>query len=261
MAVDFQEHRRARNILKELAFAVTPAGAELRGEASVSAEMLVPGTDVLRTSILATWVDTIAGLRAADALAPQVPVTQVLDVQLHRPPAHLAAVRATARPLKAGRSVVVIEVELDADDGPVGLGTVSFMAAPAPVFELPSMAELAAATRTDVGRLAVPFAQRARCVRRDGAVAEIPLREDGRNASMTMNGGLLALAVEEAALCALPGHTLSSLAMHYLRPVRLGPAVATAEAGAVLARVRVHDAGAENRLAVAATVRAFAPDR
>ena len=77
------------------------------------------------------------------------------------------------------------------------------------------------------------------------------------NASHTMNGGLLALAVEEAALSALPGTTLSSLTMHFLRPVRVGPAIARAVGGDGLARVEVSDAGADDRIAVSATVRSF----
>jgi acyl-coenzyme A thioesterase PaaI-like protein len=61
--------------------------------------------------------------------------------------------------------------------------------------------------------------------------------------------------VEEAALSLTPGTTLSSLALRYLRPVRSGPAVATAEVRAGLGRVEVHDAGARGRPAATATTR------
>jgi hypothetical protein len=40
----------------------------------------VPGTSRLRTSILATWADNLAGLLAVYAMAPRVPVTLDLDV-------------------------------------------------------------------------------------------------------------------------------------------------------------------------------------
>jgi acyl-coenzyme A thioesterase PaaI-like protein len=73
-----------------------------------------------------------------------------------------------------------------------------------------------------------------------------------------LNGGLLALAVEEAALSLTPNTTLSSLAMRFLRPVRIGPAVAHAQVHHDLARVEVCDAGNADRLAVVATARAFA---
>jgi hypothetical protein len=45
--------------------------------------------------------------------------------------------------------------------------------------------------------------------------------------------------------------------MHYQQPVRVGPAVATAEVRAGLGRVEVRDAGREDRLAVVATTRIF----
>src|SRR3546814_16135802 len=78
------------------------------------------------------------------------------------------------------------------------------------------------------GRLAVPFAERASCERRGGGSAALLRREDGLNASGTVNGGLLALVAEEAVLDARPGTTLASLSLCFLRPVRVGPAVATA---------------------------------
>ena len=45
--------------------------------------------------------------------------------------------------------------------------------------------------------------------------------------------------------------------MHYLQPVRVGPAVATAEVRGGLGRVEVRDAGQDDRLAVVATTRTF----
>ena len=158
---------------------------------------------------------------------------------------------------RAGSSVVAIEVELLSDHGPLGVGTVTFMAAPARAITLPPMAELVEHSGDGNSRLAMPFADRARCERREAGVAAIPLMEDATNASLTLNGGLLALAVEEAALSALPASTLSSLNLHYLRPVRVGPAVARAIVDRDLARIEVSDAGADDRLAVVATVRAF----
>jgi hypothetical protein len=46
------------------------------------------------------------------------------------------------------------------------------------------------------------------------------------------------------------------MALRYLRPVRTGPAVATAEVRAGLGRVEVLDAGGDGRPSVAATTRA-----
>ena len=73
-----------------------------------------------------------------------------------------------------------------------------------------------------------------------------------------MNGGLIALAAEEAVLSLEPdGATLSSLSLRYLRPVRVGPAVATAQTRSGLGQIEVRDAGNENRLSVLATARFF----
>jgi acyl-coenzyme A thioesterase PaaI-like protein len=83
----------------------------------------------------------------------------------------------------------------------------------------------------------------------------LPRSEDGLNSSKTVNGGLIALAVEEAVLSATPGAYLSSLAMRYLRPVRIGPAIATAQVSDGLGRVEVRDGGSDDRLAVYAITR------
>jgi acyl-coenzyme A thioesterase PaaI-like protein len=104
--------------------------------------------------------------------------------------------------------------------------------------------------------LAVPLAERAGCHRRAPGVAVLPRSDDGLNAAGSVNGGLIALAVEEAALSLTPGTTLVSMALRYLRPVRSGPAVATAEVLSGLGRVEVRDAGGDDRPAVTAVTRA-----
>ncbi len=50
---------------------------------------------------------------------------------------------------------------------------------------------------------------------------------------------------------------MSSLILRYLRPVRIGPAVASARIGSGLGEIEVRDAGNENRLSVLATARFF----
>src|SRR4051812_44576098 len=103
MAVD-----RSQHIVGELGLAVDISGDELHGTAAIGPEMFVPGTACLRISILATWADHVAGLLAAHAMTPRVPVTLDLDVHVHRPPTGVGTIRALARPLKIGRSVAVV---------------------------------------------------------------------------------------------------------------------------------------------------------
>ena len=88
-------------------------------------------------------------------------------------------------------------------------------------------------------------------------MAVLPRSDDGLNSSNTVNGGLIALVAEEAALSLSPGATLSSLSLRYLRPVRVGPAVATAHARSGLGQIEVRDAGSDDRLSVLATARYF----
>jgi acyl-coenzyme A thioesterase PaaI-like protein len=240
------------HILGELGFAVRRDGDGFRGSAEVVPEMWVPGTTSLRTSIVATWIDWVAGMLSIDTIAPRVPVTLELDVHVHDRLPGDGPVHAVARLLKAGRTVVVCGVDiLDGDGQPVALGTASFMAAPNPGFSLPQDDDLDG-WRPRGGQLRQPFAERAGCRRTAPGVAVLPRSEDGLNASDSINGGLIALAVEEAALSVTPGTMLASLAMRFLRPVRVGPAVATAEVRAGLGRVEVRDG---DRPAVVATTR------
>jgi acyl-coenzyme A thioesterase PaaI-like protein len=122
-------------------------------------------------------------------------------------------------------------------------------------------------TRDETMRLEQPFADRAGCIRQEPGVARLVRSDDGLNSSNTINGGLIALVVEEAALSAAPGTTLASLAMRYLRPARVGPLVATAMGGqggciddaeGTFSRVEVRDTGSDDRLTVTATTRTFA---
>ena len=133
------ERRAAGHILTELGFAVGRAAEGIRGTAQVVPEMWVPGTESLRTSILATWVDHVSGLAAIDVLAPRVPVTLELDVHVYEQAPSHGAVHVASRLVKAGRSVVVCGVDITDDDGHlVAIGAASFMAAPDPRLELPT---------------------------------------------------------------------------------------------------------------------------
>jgi acyl-coenzyme A thioesterase PaaI-like protein len=243
-----------RHILRELGFRTRRAGDEMRGTALITQEMHVPGTAHLRTSILATWADNLAGLLAVDTMAPRVPVTLELDVHLYRPAPAAGMIRGVGRMAKAGRSVFVASVEFTTERGePVAIGAGSFMAAPDPAARLRTGSD---APQAD-GRLAMPFAERAGCERRGPGVAVLPRSEDGLNSANSVNGGLIALAAEEAALSLAPGDTLCSLGLRYLQAVRAGPVVASARVRDGLGQVELRDSGRGDRLSVTATVRTF----
>jgi acyl-coenzyme A thioesterase PaaI-like protein len=250
--------RPGSHILQELGFVLTRVDDEVHGTGRVTPEMWAPGTISLRTSILAIWTDVASGHLAINLLAPRVPVTLELDVHVYGQAPGDGAIHAVGRTIKAGRSVVVFSVDFTHDGGePVAVGAGSFMAAPDPRLTIsPDILDRSPALARHE-TLRVPLAERARCQRREPGVAVLPRSDDGLNASDTVNGGLVALAIEEAALSLTPGATLSSMAMRYLRPVRSGPAVASADVLAGLGRVEVRDAGNDDRLAVVATTRTF----
>jgi acyl-coenzyme A thioesterase PaaI-like protein len=250
------DQQTGRHILSELGFAVRGAGEELHGSAAITPEMSVPGTSVLRASILAMWTDMLAGLLAAQAMAPSVPVTLELDVQLYRPVPASGTVRGVGRTIKRGKSVFVASADFMWNEGDsIATATASFMPAPDPAAKLPE--QLSIDTTPPQLLLGMPLAQRAGCERRQPGVAVLPRSGDGLNSSRTVNGGLIALAAEEAALSLSPKETLCSLGLRYLQPVRIGPLVAAATVRNGLGRVELRDAGHANRLSALATTRSF----
>lgn len=254
--VDDDDQSTTQHLLSELGHVVTRVGEELHATASVSTQMHVPGVPHLRTSILAIWADILSGLLVAEALAPRVPVTVELDVHLYRPAPESGIVNGVGRTIKTGRSVFVAGVEFTAEGGDaVAFAAASFMSAPDPTVSLPSklIVDLPRSER----RLSVPFAERAGCERRSPGVAVLARSEDGLNSANTVNGGLIALAAEDAALSLSPGTTLCSLGIRYLQPVRVGPVVATATQEHGLGLVELRDGGNGGRLSAIATTRDF----
>jgi acyl-coenzyme A thioesterase PaaI-like protein len=248
---------RDRHALRDLGWATVRSGDELHGSAPIVEQMHVPGTEQLRTSILATWADQLAGLLVVDAISPRVPVTLELDIHLFRPAPGAGVVHGVGRILKSGRSVIVAGADFTDQDGePIGFGTGSFMAAPDKRMIFTSATSVDQAI-PDGSRLEAPFAELAGCERQSPGVAVLARSDQVLNASDTVNGGLIALTVEEAALSLSPGATLASLGLRYLQPLRFGPAVARAEVRDGLGRIEVRDAGNDDRLCVVATSRTF----
>jgi acyl-coenzyme A thioesterase PaaI-like protein len=251
-----RHHPHRHHLLAELGFTSRLVGGELHGTGAIAPPMHVPGTSLLRTSILATWADMLGGTLTMRAITPRVPVTLELDVHLYRPAPSAGRLQAVGRVAKAGRSVIVIEVDfLDERGEAFAFSGSSFMAAPDTSVTLPLPASIDRPPREPT--MTLPLADRAGCKRQQPGTAVLPRTEDGLNGVGTIHGGLLALAAEEAVLSLAPGETLSSLGLRYLQPVRVGPAVATATISAGLGRVELRDSGREDRLAVTATTRTF----
>lgn len=246
------------HVVSETGLAVWLDGDGLAGRAQVVPQLHVPGTDVLRASVLAAWADILTGLLAMSVLTAAVPVTLDLSLDVVAPLHGCPVIEARSWVVKAGRSVVALAVEFTVAGSrePVAISSGTFMASPNPDFVLPPLTETVRPMAVPGGPLREPFADRAGCQRRGVASAVLPRRDDGLNATNTVNGALLALVAEEAVLTAAdPGAVLSSLRMRYVRPARTGPVVATAERFGSLYRVGVRDEGQANRLAVEVTAR------
>jgi acyl-coenzyme A thioesterase PaaI-like protein len=241
------------HIFSELGWNVRNVGDEVHGAAEVIAPLLAGD---LRVSVLAAWADHLMGLVAAQIVAPRVPATLELDVQLLARAPTSGRVHGRGRLLKSGRSVVFAAADFfDAHDRRFAIAGGSFMLAGDPDVRLPP--KLSLDLPDQPARLTMPFAERAGCILRAPGVAALERREDGLNSSNTINGGLLALAAEEALRSLYEGHSLCSLALRYVRPCRVGPAVAVAERHGSLGTVETRDEGSSGRLAVVGSARAF----
>ena len=255
------EEQAPKHILKELGFVVQQMGDGLEGKGTLTPHMHVPGAGRLRTGILAAWSDTLTGLLAAVAMGGRVPVTVSLAVDLNRPAPAEGQITARARVVKKGRSVFVNEADFSVDGPgsspaePFATATGTFMLSPDESLRVPD--NLSIGMPAPEKLLDVPLAERAGCERLEPGVAVLHRAEDGLNSSRTINGGLIALAAEEAALSLAPGRTLASLYLHYLQPARVGPLVARAVSAHGVGRVELRDAGAGERLSVLATTREF----
>jgi acyl-coenzyme A thioesterase PaaI-like protein len=259
-----------QGIFREFGLVLEAEGDDLIGRADVVPNMLVPGSDVLRLSVLAVWADTIIGLLAMQAIAPRVPTTLELDVHAFAPIRQCKSVSMRARLTRSGKSVLVFTVDFSDESGrPLGFGTSMFMALPDPNISIPPGNWALKRFARSSGELRQPLAERVRCERQAPGVASLPWSPDTQNTARAINGGILAIAIEEAALslatpqAASPDtppangvQTLSSLVIRYLRSVRTGPAIASATASEGLGQVEVIDAS-NDALCVAATIRLF----
>jgi acyl-coenzyme A thioesterase PaaI-like protein len=231
-------------ILLELDLEMRFEGGRLLARAGITPEIHGPGTARLRTSVLAAWLDIVLGTGAIEAMWPRVPLTLNLDVQMLEPPPSDGAIEFLVRPLKAGRSVGVLEADVSKAGSIIGFGRGTFMAAPDPGAVMVTRPPMRAPPGTH--RLSMPLAARAGIELVQTGVVLLPNRPEARNGANILTGSLIALVAEEAALSLTPGETLALLNLDFLRPVRVGPAVANARIHGGVGRVEVRDAGKDN---------------
>jgi len=256
--IDELERAKSRSMISELGLIIRPDGDDLVSEATIFDGMKIPGTEILRLSVVATWADTVLGIQAMKSIVPSVPATVALDVHLIRPVVAKGVIFSRARVAKIGRTISEFIMDFrDEADTLLGHGHALFMATPNPKYSIPAGDWVFKGFAKPWPGLALPLTQRIGCERTAPGVATLPWLKDIQNGTKAINGGILTVAVEEAALsAALPGQSLSSMTMTYQRSIRTGPAIARAQITQDLGRVEVVDAS-NNELAAFASVRLF----
>ena len=238
-----------------LGLTIDAVGDELHGRGEVLPTMWSPGTEAIRTSILVTWADVILGLLAVRVVAPRVPITLDIDVHLFQPITGIEPVRAIGRVTKLGSSTQVFSIDfIDDSHRHLGFGHATFMPSPNPELSIPTGDWALKPFSSRRTGLTQPLTDVLECVRTAPGRVVLPNGPHAKNAANTLNGGLLAVAIEEAALSAVEGPSaLTSMQLRYLRPVR-ADAVATASVHDGLGHVEVRDS-VSDALAIVATTR------
>ena len=230
----------------------------------------------VRAGILATLVDAIGGGLAAYAAAPGWIATADLDLQIFGSVTGATAVDANGRVLRAGRSTVVVAVDLAAGKEPLGVATMTFAVLPRrdtnPV--MPDRpCDGSAVVRLRAGHRVHRSALDAFGLRTvDAARGEIELDPTDyvENSLGAVQGGVVACIIERAGELALShaaGRALApvGLQLSYLALAREGPIRSSVEVLGVdarwgTARVELVDAGVARRTTVG-RVAAAIPER
>jgi acyl-coenzyme A thioesterase PaaI-like protein len=228
---------------------------------------------VTHAGAIATLVDALGGGLAATAALPDWMATADLTLHLLARP-DVTAVEARARVVRAGRTTIVVEVDLDADGAPLGLATMTFAVLPRragnPVITASGDVARMTMALPDSGLRASLEASTGIDVRDAAAgIVHLPIHEYVRNSLGAVQGGMMATVAAtaaEGALTAAAATPLSVVDLHitYLSLARVGPVVtrtdvlgATPSSGT--ARVELVDAGANERVTTMVRARAVAP--
>jgi acyl-coenzyme A thioesterase PaaI-like protein len=249
-----------------------------RGEVRVTAPAVKEiwnRAEAVGASALGVAVDVIGGNLALRAVQPDWCVTSTLELHLLRPLTRDFEVRGA--PLRAGRTHVVLDVEVgDADEavGPAAIASMTFTRIPRrdDTTPYPEAEEGRYAFGDDGSGLDAHFFEEIGCRVLDAAagVVELELRDYVRNSVGALQGGAVVALVDAAAETVASARmadrvVTQDLQVHYLALGRVGPIrtrtrwLAGDECEARL-RVELVDTGQEDRLVSMATVRLAVSD-
>jgi acyl-coenzyme A thioesterase PaaI-like protein len=232
--------------LHDIAFGYHVEGEVALGELEVDEELRIPGTRMVRPSILATVADVVAGSVANRLSMPRIPLT--VDLTVHSFGGVTVDVLAiVGRAVKAGRSMILTETTFfeRGVERPVALSHATFFPSPNAAHEM----EFVGSQERRPSRLRGSFTEQMgiRVVR--PGITELDRVEYVMQPTGTIQGGAQAVLAEVAAETLVSAPILD-LDLRFVNAIRVGPGRATAElVGPAVVRVEVRDPGNGDRLA------------
>jgi acyl-coenzyme A thioesterase PaaI-like protein len=243
----------AETFIADLGFGQRLEGDAMVGEVEITDAVRVPGTAVVRPSVLATVADIAAGSLATRDTFPKPALTVDLTVR-SLGPVEGGRLAFAARIVKFGRTTIVGEAWFSEPgcERPVVVSHATFTPSPRPE-------DLIEAVPSDrlfgPGGMTRPFAESVGARVVEPGVVEVDRRPYVMQPWGTVQGGVIALLGELAAE-SLMGGAVIDLDVRYLSAVRVGPARTSATAvGGSTVRVEVRDAGSDERLAALVVAR------
>jgi uncharacterized protein (TIGR00369 family) len=241
------------------------APSAMAGRAPIDAHLRGPGGG-LRTGALITVLDSLGGLMSGLAVHPRWIVTTNLMATVAEL-SHRGPLRMSGRVLRQGRNSVVSAlrvVDEGAGDRPVAAATMTSAVLDPGAMPLDFERPLVVPMPPPSGDERTP--EDFFCIEPgDGPVTRLRLEDRLRNPWGILHGGALAVLADVAACRAAsrsggPVRAAADTVLHYLQPARVGPIEAHAtvignDERHPLVRVGIHDAGADNRVVMLASVR------
>lgn len=242
------------HILRRLGIALDPSDPEaLCATMPLRSSLFLD--EHVRLGGLAVLVDLTSGSLAVRSVRPDW--TATFDLAIHRTgtaePGMLA--HSATRLVRAGKNTVVSETTVTAGSAPLAYAEVAFSRLPRREDTVTTPPKESA---RDLGRDEVPLehavGQMIGFVETAPGTVTVPLTPLVRNSFGSLQGGVVAMSLEEAAL-SLAGGCVSFLHLYYLTPAKVGPYVARATplsrsaSGAVKGRAELADEGSGRMLA------------
>ncbi len=232
-------------------------------------ELAVEGT--LRATVVASAIDLVGGFHTREIAGTDATFTSDLSLRIPNP-GMPEKIEARGELLRAGRRLITTSVTLETDGVPYAYGTTTFSRIARRGDEAPDIASLSTPVVIERHPLDRPLIEEVgiEVIEPASGLVRVPLRSALLNPEGVMQGALVALVVECAALAladaGLPGaQVVTELDLRYLASASIGPveshAVWVGRPADRMIRVELRDSGRENRLTTLALLRvAGAPE-